>query len=86
MNQLSRVRQQGESLKAYHERLAANNAAARKNRTIGAGGISTRESLRDEQRKNGNLRGVYGLGIIAAQTRSQRDAMQARQVKALSKA
>lgn len=78
MNQLSRVRQQGESLKAYHERLAANHAAVLKLTRPVAGAVGSRESLRNAQRKNGNLRGVFGLGIIAAQTRRQLAALAGR--------
>lgn len=38
-----------------------------------SGGISSREALRNEQRKNGHLKGVYGAGILAAAARKQRD-------------
>lgn len=64
MNVHAPERQPNESQDAYRARRAKSAAITRDLRLIGLGGkLTSRELLRDEQRKNSNLRGIYGQGL-----------------------
>ncbi len=77
MNLHQPERQAHETQAEYRERRAQSKyrfQLATRSGPFGTGGrISSREALRNEQRKNGNLKGVYGAGIAAAAARKQRD-------------
>ena len=69
-------RQAGESMQAYRLRRAASKAAVRSMCAVGkSGGQTSREKQRDDKRKAGTLRGVFGLGLIAASARARADDM-----------
>lgn len=75
----------GESVEDYKARRAASRRAVASMTLKGIGdqhkAQSSREQLRDEQRKNGNLRGVYGEGLRALFDRNRRQAIAARNAK-----
>lgn len=75
MNIHTPERQPNESQAQYRERRAMSNSIAKSLGAARNGGPSARQKLRDKQRENGNLRGVYGVGVVAAQSRRQRDAL-----------
>ena len=78
-------RQPGESVEDYKTRRKVSRKAVARMTLNGIGdqhkAPSSRQQLRDEQRKNGNLRGVYGDGLRALFDRNRRQAIAARNDK-----
>lgn len=71
-------RQPGESQADYRQRRAASKAYTASLRCAGqGGGTSSRKQLRDSQRANGRLVGVYGQGLLQAQRRRNQQRQQA---------
>lgn len=81
-------RQPGESVENYKtRRKRSRNAVARMTlKSIGDQhkAPSSRQQLRDEQRKNGNLRGVYGQGLRNAFDRKRRQEIAERNAKRMA--
>lgn len=90
MNVHSPVRQADESQEQYRERRRMSKVSNQRATRTGPyntarGSLNARESLRDEQRKNGNLKGVYGAGLRAHFDRQAASASAARLMRKVSR-
>ena len=77
MNIHTPERQPNETQAQYRKRRRASVQAVRTMRCAGLdGGTSIRQQLRAKQRRNGNLRGTYGLGLLQPQRRRNQARME----------